>query len=180
MGTEHYKGPQNTSPGARSAETDPGSAAAYPLKDWMLYAAVFIGGCVGTGLRYTLSAVFPYLPSSTHGWQADFHPGTLCANLLACLLYAGLSAFFSRRHALKTHNRAVADRALGTGLCGGLSTMSTLAFEGFSALHAEDISGFAAYMAATFILGIMSACLGAYCGKKACDRIGSSEGKREG
>ncbi|MBF1674610.1 MAG: CrcB family protein, partial [Scardovia wiggsiae] len=70
--------------------------------------------------------------------------------------------------------------ALGTGLCGGLSTMSTLAFEGFSALHAEDISGFAAYMAATFILGIMSACLGAYCGKKACDRIGSSEGKREG
>ena len=180
MGTEHYRDPQNTLPVARSTETDPGSAAADPLKDWTLYAAVFIGGCVGTGLRYTLSAVFPYLPSSAHGWQADFHPGTLCANLLACFLDAGLAAFLSRRHAIKTHNGAVADRALGAGLCGGLSTMSTLAFEAFSALYAEDIGGFAAYMAATFIMGIVSACLGAYCGKKACDRIGSSEGKREG
>ena len=48
-----------------------------------LMAVVFLGGCVGTGLRYALS---------TASGAGSFHVGTIAANMLACFVYATLSA----------------------------------------------------------------------------------------
>lgn len=58
--------------------------ARQPIVRLDLICVVFLGGCVGTALRYALSAI----PES-----GTFHIGTFAANMLACLCYAALSAY---------------------------------------------------------------------------------------
>lgn len=166
-----------------------------PLTDWSLYTAVFLGGCLGTALRYGLSLI-PGL--SAH----DF--ATLLANLLASFIYAALTSFLAGTRA-KTrwrdpHQREIINRTFGMGFCGGLSTMSTLAWEsvqGFlgtagagGAIGSADsasakalaASGAAkpavalalAYLIATFACGLVCSYIGAYLGA----RIGKTSGER--
>ena len=45
---------------------------------------VFLGGCVGTGLRYASSSIADV---------GGFHVGTFAANMVACFVYAALSAW---------------------------------------------------------------------------------------
>lgn len=157
-----------TSTGAR--------AGLNPLTDWSLYAAVFSGGCLGTALRYGLSLA-PGL--STH------HFATLLANLLASFIYAALTSFLTGTRA-KTrwrdpHQREIINRTFGMGFCGGLSTMSTLAWESVQGfLGAADMAGTAkpavalAYLIATFACGLVCSYIGACLGV----RIGKTSGER--
>ncbi|WP_051922899.1 CrcB family protein [Bifidobacterium stellenboschense] len=124
-----------------------------------ILAVVFVGGTIGTTLRYT----FTLIPAA-----GDFHTGTLAANLLACLLYAGLTAFLagSTRFTARfgAQGREYASRGLGMGLCGGLSTMSTLALECFTAIRSGDTGVGVLYLVVTFTLGILCAVIGAWAG----------------
>ena len=137
-----------------------------PVVHANIIGVVFLGGTIGTALRYA----FAQIPAA-----GSFHTGTLVANLIACLCYAGLSAFlagcawFSPRPDSRfgTHGAAVkeyASRGLGMGLCGGLSTMSTLALECFDAIRGGSAAAGIAYLLATFALGIACAALGAWLG----------------
>ncbi len=83
-----------------------GSAAADPLKDWTLYAAVFIGELCGNGaaVRYLQ---FPHAPiTSARLTGGDFHPGTLCNLLACCFCMQDWPLSSNCRHAIKTHNGA--------------------------------------------------------------------------
>ena len=91
-----------------------------------LVAVVFLGGCVGTGLRYALSLI----PEA-----GTFHIGTFTANMIACFAYATLSAWLGGAAAIKGRMKEYVNRGFGMGMCGGLSTMSTLALEEFTLLH---------------------------------------------
>ncbi|WP_416241870.1 FluC/FEX family fluoride channel [Bifidobacterium dentium] len=46
---------------------------------WDLMGVVFVGGCIGTGLRYACSFIADY---------GAFHFGTFTANMIACFAYA--------------------------------------------------------------------------------------------
>ena len=109
---------------------------------------VMLGGTLGSGCRYALSL----LP----GQSGPLHPGTLLANLIACAGYALLTAFLAglpkSRHARR---RQLTDKGLGMGLCGGLSTMSTLSLELVQGLSGGHIQATLAYLLISFAGGLL-------------------------
>ena len=88
------------------------------------------------------------------------HVGTLAANLVACLAYAALTAYLSQASWIPRKRRGPISRGMGMGLCGGLSTMSTLALEEFDALRAGDLLGGVGYCVLTFAGGLLAAWAG--------------------
>ena len=138
--------------GAAASARPPHASSPVSLR---LALVVFLGGAVGTGLRYLLSA----LPAA-----GAVHVGTLAANLVACLAYAALTAYLSQASWIPRKRREPVSRGMGMGLCGGLSTMSTLALEEFDALRAGDllggVGGGVGYCALTFAGGLLAAWAG--------------------
>lgn len=133
-----------------------------PLADPMLYLVVFLGGALGTAIRYGLSQWMPRTATDAGLWSAT-HPGTLAANLIACFVYAALGAALPNVASLSARGRQLANRGFGMGMCGGLSTMSTLALEGFTALRGGDPAqtvGAVLYLLITFALGLAVAVVG--------------------
>ena len=91
-----------------------------------LICVVFLGGCIGTALRYACSVI----PDC-----GAFHIGTFAANMAACFVYAALSAWLGGTRRIVGRAKEYVNRGCGMGMCGGLSTMSTLALEEFTMLH---------------------------------------------
>ena len=83
-------------------------------------------GCIGTALRYACSVI----PDC-----GAFHIGTFAANMAACFVYAALSAWLGGTRRIVGRAKEYVNRGCGMGMCGGLSTMSTLALEEFTMLH---------------------------------------------
>lgn len=164
-------------------------APAYnPLTDWGVYAAVFCGGFVGTLLRYALSVALPQNGSA----GGVLYWGTFTANMLAAFVYAAVAAYLGAASWMGARRKERTNRALGMGLCGGLSTMSTFALEGFTQLRAaqdaadaasQSVGGtsivvtttgaaptvpanvaFVIYVALTYVIGVLLACAGSAAG----------------
>ncbi|OTA25530.1 hypothetical protein B9G54_07515 [Alloscardovia macacae] len=131
-----------------------------PLTDLAIYAVVFAGGVVGTAARYGLGTAFAGAPQP---W--DIHWGTFAANALACFLYAFITASVVNLRSART--RELLSRGLGMGMCGGLSTMSTLALE----ITANGLGW--AYALVSICAGVLCAILGAWAG----GRIGRRQKK---
>ena len=98
--------------------------------------AVFDGGAVGTALRALLAEAVAHDPGA---WPW----ATLAANLLAAGLLAHLTARPPRRWWL-----------LGPGLCGGLSTFSTVQIELLWMLDAGHVALAALYTAVSVAAGL--------------------------
>lgn len=110
--------------------------------------AVMLGGALGTGCRYALSL----LP----GQSGPLHPGTLLANLIACAGYALLTAFLAGLpKSAHARRRQLANKGLGMGLCGGLSTMSTLSLELVQGLSGSQAQATVAYLLVSFAGGLL-------------------------
>lgn len=118
---------------------------------------VFLGGALGTWIRWILSD----LPVSNNG----FHQGTFLANMLACACYAFLSSYLAERMDLSRRQRDYMGKALGMGLCGGLSTMSTLVVEVLQDMLEGHISGSLIYLLGSFFLGLVLSFITAGIGK---------------
>ncbi|WP_239512550.1 fluoride efflux transporter FluC [Bifidobacterium aerophilum] len=130
-----------------------------PLADGMLYLVVFVGGFVGTGMRYGLNLALPN-PIAPNGFFHAFHPATFVANMCACFIFAALSAYMSQASWIRKRARELTSRGVGMGMCGGFSTLSAMAIEDLTSMQRGQIAGFLFYTLVSFACGLLVAWLG--------------------
>jgi CrcB protein len=106
-------------------------------------AAIYLGGVLGALARVGLAQASPHGPG---GWPW----GTFAVNMLGAL---ALGYFFAR---LGDHPEdSLAHPFLTTGICGTLTTFSTLQLELFEMVDAGRLSLAAGYIGATLVAGFL-------------------------
>ena len=106
---------------------------------------VFLGGGIGTVLRFIISKLIPHNDSG-------FPWSTFSANLIGCFIIGLISGYF-----FKTSSSNQSDIILfaTVGICGGFTTFSTFAYENLNFLKSGDYIFFITYTLGSFILGIL-------------------------
>lgn len=116
---------------------------------------VFIGGGVGSCLRFLLSCIWksasllPCLSGILFPWP------TLLANCMGCFL---IGLFYS--HAPYWHLKPETSLLLTTGFCGGFTTFSAFSWEAISLLGSGHITQFAIYLFLSISIGLLAVLLG--------------------
>jgi fluoride exporter len=113
-----------------------------PRVDRREVAAVFAGGALGTLLRAALAEAFPH-PATAWPWP------TFAVNIVAAFLLGYFVTRLQERLPLSSYRRPL----LGTGLCGGLSTFSTMQVEILNMLGAHAWGLAIGYTAASVAAG---------------------------
>jgi len=113
-----------------------------PRADKREIAAIFAGGALGTLLRAALAEAFPH---SATEWPWP----TFAVNIVAVFLLGYFITRLQERLPLSSYRRPL----LGTGLCGGLSTFSTMQVEILKMLSAHAWGLAAGYTAASIVAG---------------------------
>ncbi len=112
---------------------------------------VFLGGGVGSVLRYVVGLALPY---------AAFPCATLVVNAAGSFLIGFLGALAVRlgwSEALRL--------ALTVGLCGGFTTFSTFSKESFALAQHGCWWAFCAYVAGSVVVGLVAVALGYWAAK---------------
>jgi fluoride exporter len=113
-----------------------------PQLDRAELAAIFAGGALGAVLRYGLEEAFPAAPG-TWPW------GTFVANLVGAALLGYLATRLQERLPLSAYRRPF----VATGLCGALTTFSTMQLELLRMLDRSEYALAAGYLAASVAAG---------------------------
>ena len=130
-----------SSPG-RAALLPRGSRPVLPRPDWQTVAAIFTGGALGTLVRAALAQAFPHAVTA---WPWP----TFGVNIVAAFLLGYFVTRLQERLPLSSYRRPL----LGTGICGGLSTFSTMQVEILRMLSAHAYGLAAGYTAASVAAG---------------------------
>lgn len=146
----------------------PDTAKPYLFPNAMVCLVVFIGGAIGTGLRYALSFL-PVIGSLDAHGVGSFHLGTFVVNMIASGCYAGLVTYLTQAPWIRAKRRELVSRGFGMGVCGGLSTLSALALEVFTSLKGGNAIGAVVYIVLTFACGFIVALLGVRMGNVLVD-----------
>lgn len=113
-----------------------------PRPDTRELVAIFAGGALGTLLRAALAEAFPHAATA---WPWP----TFGVNIAACFLLGYAVTRLQERLPLSSYRRPL----LGTGVCGGLSTFSTMQVEVTKMLGAHAYGLAAGYTAASIAAG---------------------------
>lgn len=116
-----------------------------PRADKREVAAIFAGGAVGTLLRAALSVAFPHAATA---WPWP----TFGVNIGAAFLLGYAVTRLQERLPLSAYRRPL----LGTGVCGGLSTFSTMQVEIVKMLGAHAYGLAAGYVVASVAAGYVA------------------------
>lgn len=107
------------------------------------FLAIFIGGGIGSIVRYSLSL---YLGKHSSG----FPTGTFVANVLSCVVL-GIAWIYAEKHINLDEGIKL---MILTGFCGGFSTFSTFSLETFKLLQEGKF-----LLACIYVLLSVLACL---------------------
>lgn len=118
--------------------------------------AVLIGGAMGSLLRYGINL-------GTLGYNFPF--GTLVENILGSFLLGVLTGWF-----LYIKPKEWVKAGLGVGLCGGFTTMSTLAGDVFLMVSQSTALLTASYLLVSVMGGLLFAFIGIVAGGRLADR----------
>jgi CrcB protein len=113
-----------------------------PRADGRTITAIFIGGALGTLARASLAEAFPHAVTA---WPWP----TFGVNIVAAFLLGYFVTRLQERLPLSSYRRPL----LGTGVCGGLSTFSTMEVEILKMLSAHAYGLAAGYAAASIAGG---------------------------
>lgn len=113
-----------------------------PSIDRREIAAIFVGGALGTLARAALSEAVS-LPATAWPWPI------FAANVVAAFILGYAVTRLQERLPLSSYRRPL----IGTGLCGGLSTFSTMQVEILKMIQAHDWGLAAGYAAASVAAG---------------------------
>ena len=116
---------------------------------------VFIGGGMGTVLRFLIGKLLPY---SGKGFPWN----TFCANIIGCLLIGFLTGYFLRNSG---ENQSSMILFASIGFCGGFTTFSSFAYENFSLIRSGDYTMLLVYSIISFSVGIAMIYLGIWAAK---------------
>jgi fluoride exporter len=141
-----------TAPGAADDVREPGASGsppprgrdrlALPRADGPTIAAIFTGGAVGTLARAALAQAFPHAATA---WPWP----TFAVNIVAAFLLGYFVTRLQERLPLSSYRRPL----LGTGICGGLSTFSTMQVEILKMISAGAWGLAVGYAAASIVAG---------------------------
>jgi CrcB protein len=113
-----------------------------PTPDRREVAAVFAGGAVGALCRALLGETYP-APALTWPWV------TFAVNLVGSFLLGYFVTRLQERLPLSSYRRPL----LGTGLCGGLTTFSTMQVELLTMIDARNYELAVGYASASVVGG---------------------------
>ncbi len=123
---------------------------------------VFLGGGVGSVLRYLVSLVWKHCQDCCSCCASTAFPWpTLVVNVLGCFLI-GLFYQFSSVWGLSPSARLL----LTTGLCGGFTTFSTFSYEGLTLLRSGLYGTFVLYFLLSLLLGLVAVSIPVCMGQK--------------
>jgi len=108
-------------------------------------AAIFAGGALGTLARAALAQAFPH-PATAWPWP------TFTVNIVAAFALGYFVTRLTERLPLSSYRRPL----LGTGICGGLSTFSTMQVEILEMISAHAWALAVGYAAASIAAGYVA------------------------
>ena len=106
--------------------------------------AVAVGGALGAYLRFVTTLWIPH---------SSFPYHTFFQNIVGSFVLGALTTYFSLRT-----SREWIKVGLGTGVCGGFTTFSTLAFD---AVFLKSTEEFLLYISISLVFGLLAVFLGA-------------------
>ena len=118
------------------------------MKSFLL---VFLGGGLGSGLRYLVSIAM-------NQYSKVLPYGTFIVNMLGCLLI-GLILGYAQKENTLTSNQTL---LLATGFCGGFTTFSAFANENLELIKNGELFNFSVYTIGSVLIGILAVFTGYY------------------
>ncbi len=121
------------------------------MKQFLL---VFLGGGIGSGLRYLLS-------KTLNPYTSNFFIGTFGVNILGCLIIGIILGLSAKSTALSNNTILF----ITIGFCGGFTTFSSFALENYGMLREGQITSFLLYTLSSIVVGILAVALGLWLSK---------------
>ncbi|WP_297762097.1 fluoride efflux transporter CrcB [uncultured Muriicola sp.] len=121
------------------------------MKQFLL---VFLGGGIGSGLRYLLS-------KTLNPYTSNFFIGTFGVNILGCLIIGIILGLSAKSTALSNNTILF----ITIGFCGGFTTFSSFALENYGMLREGQITSFLLYTLSSIVVGVLAVALGLWLSK---------------